>query len=192
MKIIKTKLVPPSLNIFAVGCILSILLGVFFHFFYNLSGNAFLIGLFFPVNESIWEHLKLVLVPITIFALVYSLLIYKKQKHMLNNFWYYLSNCIIISMIIIPISHYTYKTIFKTVPDFVNILIYIISIIISFYYLYKKISMEYIYPSSKNKNSTGILTITILYLVFIIFTIYPPKLELFRDPITDTFGIYLL
>ena len=191
MKIIKTKLATPSLTIFVIGCIITIILGVLAHFAYDISSNSFLIGLFFPVNESIWEHLKLVLVPITTFALVYSF-IYRKQKQRLNNFWYYILISIIISMIIIPISHYTYKALFKTVPDYINILIYIISIIISFYYLYRKIYTEYINPSSKNNNPTGILTITILYLVFIIFTIYPPKLELFRDPITNTFGIYLL
>lgn len=191
MKIIITTPYAPSLVIFIVSCIVTILFGIFAHFAYDISGNSFLVGLFFPVNESICEHLKLVLLPITIFALTYSF-IYRKQKHMLNNFWYYIANCIIISMLIIPISHYTYKAIFNTVPDFVNILIYIISIIISFYYLYTKIYMEYINPSSKNNNSNGILTISILYLVFIVFTIYPPKLELFRDPITDTFGIYLL
>ena len=85
MKIIRTKLVPPALKIFIVGCILSILLGIFFHFIYDLSGNSFLIGLFFPINESIWEHLKLVLVPITMFALIYSF-IYRKKTDMLNNF----------------------------------------------------------------------------------------------------------
>jgi len=191
MKIIKTKLTTTPSVIFVIGCIVTILLGVLSHFAYDISGNSFLFGLFFPVNESIWEHLKLALVPLTIFAITYSF-IYTKQKHMLNNFWYYIASSIIISMLLIPVSHYTYKLIFKVVPDFVNVLIYIISIIISFYYLYRKLSMEYINSSSKNKNSTGILRITILYLLFIIFTIYPPKLELFRDPVTNTFGIYLL
>lgn len=191
MKIIKTRLMPPSITTFVIGCVGTIILGIIFHFAYDISSNSFIIGLFFPVNESIWEHLKLVLAPITIFALIYSS-IYTNQKHILNNFWYYIAISIIISTIIIPLSHYAYKSIFKTIPDFINIIIYIISIIISFYYLYRKISLEYIYPNSENKNSTGILTITILYLVFIAFTIYPPKLELFRDPITDTFGIYLL
>ena len=191
MKIIISKLISPSTTLFVICCIITIILGVLAHFAYDISSNSFLIGLFFPVNESIWEHLKLVLVPICIFALTYSF-IYIKEKHMLNNFWYYISNSIVLSMVIIPISHYTYKAVFKTVPDYINILIYIISIIISFYYLYKKVTYEYINPSSNNQNSTGILTITILYLVFIIFTIYPPKLELFRDPVTSTFGIYLL
>ena len=129
--------------------------------------------------------------PITILGIFYSVL-HRKNSYMINNFWYYISTSILISMLIIPIAHYSYKAIFKVVPDFVNIIIYIISIIISFYYLYKNVSNEYIYPSSKNKNSTGILILTILFLIFIIFTIYPPRLEFFRDPINDTFGIYLL
>ena len=191
MKFINTNNIKLSLKFFIICCIATILLGVLAHFAYDVLANSFLVGLFFPVNESIWEHLKLVLVPFTIFGLIYSF-IFKNIKSITNNFWYYIATTIIISMLIIPISHYTYKGIFKAVPDFVNILIYIISIIISFYYLYKKISMEYISPSPKNKNSTGILVICILYLLFIIFTIYPPKLELFRDPITNTFGIYLL
>lgn len=181
----------PTLKSFTLWSIFTIILGVIFHFIYDLSSNSFLIGLFFPINESIWEHLKLVLLPITIFGIIYSY-IHKENSNIINNFWYYISMSVILSMLIIPISHYTYKFIFKSVPDFINIIIYILSIIISFYYLYKNVSNEYINPSSKNKNSTGIILITILFLTFIIFTIYPPRLELFRDPINDTFGIYLL
>lgn len=191
MKIIKAECIKHSLKIFIISCIGTILLGIFAHFAYNISTNSFLIGLFFPVNESIWEHLKLVLVPFTIFGITYSFIL-KNIKSTLNNFWYYIATAIIISMLIIPISHYTYKIIFKTVPDFVNIIIYIVSMIISFYYLYRKLSMEHTSPNLKSKNPTGILIITILYLLFIIFTIYPPKLELFKDPITETFGIYSL
>ena len=190
MKIIKTKPSTPITS-FIIWCIFTILLGVFFHFIYDLLNRPFLIGLFFPVNESIWEHLKLVILPFTIFGIIYSFITRKKQLS-LNNFWYYLSISIIISMVIIPTLHYTYRSIFKTVPDFVNIIIYILSIIISFYYIYTNMKKEYIHVSSKNKNPTGILIIISLFLLFIVFTIYPPKLELFRDPITNTFGIYLL
>lgn len=180
----------PTLKSFTLWSIFTIILGVFFHFIYDLSNNSFLLGLFFPVNESIWEHLKLVLLPITIFGVIYSY-IYKKENT-INNFWYYIAISIILSMLIISISHYTYKFIFKSVPDFINIIIYVLSIIISFYYLYKKVEKEYINPNSKNKNSTGIIILTMLFLIFIFFTIYPPRLELFRDPINNTFGIYLL
>lgn len=35
-------------------------------FLYGLSGEFFLVGLLAPVNESVWEHLKLALWPTTL------------------------------------------------------------------------------------------------------------------------------
>ena len=40
--------------------------GAAFHFLYGLSGGALLVGLLAPVNESVWEHLKLALWPQTL------------------------------------------------------------------------------------------------------------------------------
>ena len=37
------------------------LAGTLIHFLYGLSGEFFLVGLLAPVNESVWEHLKLAL-----------------------------------------------------------------------------------------------------------------------------------
>jgi hypothetical protein len=42
------------------------LLGALFHNMYEWSGNNTIVGLFFPVNESVWEHLKLVFYPVLI------------------------------------------------------------------------------------------------------------------------------
>lgn len=181
----------PSAKLFTISCIISIILGILFHFIYNFLNKPFIIGLFFPVNESVWEHLKLVLVPITLFGIVYSI-IYQKTNYTLTNFWYHTGMAIIISMVIITTTHYLYLLIFKNVPPFFDIGLYIVSIIISFYYIYTNMKKEYISLNNNNKNSTGILAIITLFLFFIIFTIYPPRLELFKDPITNTFGIYLL
>lgn len=40
--------------------------GSLWHFVYEWSGETWLVGLFFPVNESTWEHMKLVFFPIAI------------------------------------------------------------------------------------------------------------------------------
>jgi hypothetical protein len=37
--------------------------GVFLHFTFELSGKNYFVALFSPVNESIWEHLKLLFFP---------------------------------------------------------------------------------------------------------------------------------
>ena len=49
--------------------IIASILGVIFHFLYNWTGQIRFIGFFVPVNESIWEHLKLIFYPITIVSL---------------------------------------------------------------------------------------------------------------------------
>lgn len=47
-----------------VGVPVLFLAGTLLHFLYGLSGEFFLVGLLAPVNESVWEHLKLALWPI--------------------------------------------------------------------------------------------------------------------------------
>lgn len=183
----------PSTKLFVIACIATILLGVILHFAYDFLSKSFIIGLFTPVNESIWEHLKLVLIPLTSFAIVYTL-IYRKKEDIKYNFWYYLTKSIILGMTIIVIVHYGYKFIFKDVPGFINILIYIIAMIIAFYKIYMNMlsQSKNIDKSIVNRNRIGIITLIFLYMLFIVFTIYPPQLELFRDPINNTFGIFLL
>lgn len=41
------------------------LTGSLLHFAYELSGKNILIALIAPVNESVWEHSKMVLWPVT-------------------------------------------------------------------------------------------------------------------------------
>ena len=50
-------------KITGVGILWTIVLGTLSHFFYQWSHENILIGLFSPVNESVWEHLKLLFFP---------------------------------------------------------------------------------------------------------------------------------
>ena len=50
-------------KITGLGILWTIVLGTLSHFFYQWSHENILIGLFSPVNESVWEHLKLLFFP---------------------------------------------------------------------------------------------------------------------------------
>lgn len=50
--------------------VVAFLLGTILHFVYDWTGGNQIVGLFCPVNESIWEHLKLILYPVLILWLV--------------------------------------------------------------------------------------------------------------------------
>lgn len=55
-----------SFKVFTViGILFTMILGSLSHFFYGWSGDFFLVGLFSPVNESVWEHLKSAVLPCT-------------------------------------------------------------------------------------------------------------------------------
>lgn len=62
-------------KITGIGILWTLVLGTLSHFFYQWSHESMLVGLFSPVNESVWEHLKLLFFP----ALAYMLI---EQKAM--------------------------------------------------------------------------------------------------------------
>lgn len=66
------------IGFFVVG-----ILGTLFHFVYDWSGQLWLVGLFAPVNESTWEHMKLLFVPMLIYIMLGNLYI-KRQEFMLS------------------------------------------------------------------------------------------------------------
>lgn len=59
-----------------IGFFFISILGTLSHFFYQWSGENPMIGLFAPVNESTWEHMKLLFFP----AVLYLILTYKKNS----------------------------------------------------------------------------------------------------------------
>ena len=48
------------IKVFVIMTILVLISGVLLHFAYEWSGNNPLVGAFSAVNESTWEHLKLI------------------------------------------------------------------------------------------------------------------------------------
>jgi hypothetical protein len=52
-----------------IGAFVAIVAGVMLHFAYDWSGGSRVVAAFAPVNESVWEHLKLVVVPVTLLGL---------------------------------------------------------------------------------------------------------------------------
>ena len=171
---------------FALSTIFSIILGIFIHFIYNILHKPFILGLFVPINESVFEHLKLVLIPLTVFGIIYSFVYGKKENN--KNIWNYISIAVILSMIFIPLMHYLYIAIIKNTSTIFDIVLYILSVIFSYIYIYIKNEKD----NEKDENKRGILLILLLYFIFVVFTICPPRVELFKDPINNTYGIFWL
>lgn len=156
------------------GIIFVSVLGTLLHFAYTLSGNNFIVGLFTPINESIWEHTKLLFFPM----LIYSLYQHRKIK---DNYPCVLSAMILGALsgvLLIIILFYTYSGIIGFNIAFADIAIFYISVIASFYIAYKSTLSCKI---DKYNVALQILSI-VLVCLFITFTLYPPDIPLFINP----------
>ena len=86
------------------GFLFTSIFGTFLHFLFDLSGQSMIAALFSAVNESIWEHMKLIYYPMFLFALIENRFGRKKYKH----FWCIKLMGILLGLLLIPVIYYTY------------------------------------------------------------------------------------
>lgn len=153
-----------------------------FHFAYELFPNT-LFAILFPVNESIFEHIKLIFTTFILYGVIDYLLI-RKFKLSQNNFFTNLLmsalTCIIVFLIIwLPIYYKIGENMFIT------FLILFITIIIS------QVISYYILKSKNNQllNYISIAFTIIIMITFAYLTYYPLYHEFFFDPMAEKYGI---
>ena len=163
------------------GIIFVIITGTVSHFVYEWSGKNFILGFFFPVNESTWEHMKLLFWPLFLFAVVQRLF-FKDQE----NYWYVKLAEILLGLMLIPVLFYTYNGAFGKSPDWINIAIFYITALLVFlfeWWAFKKDWLPCKYPR------LAFAAICLIGLLFVVFTFAPPQVPLFQDPLTGTYGV---
>lgn len=161
----------------------SLILGTLLHFTYEWSGENLFIGSFSAVNESVWEHLKLVFYPMLIAAIVEYFFV----KDVSNNYIEAKTIGIFTAICFIIVSFFTYSGIIGTSIIVIDILIFIISIILGEYVAYRLMKREN--ESTVTTECLSIIILVFLLLCFIIFTYLPPEVNLFRDVTTGIYGI---
>ena len=96
MKLLKEKIL--SVFIIFMICFLA-------HFMYTWFPN-FLFSIFFPVNESIWEHLKMLFTSIIIYGF-FEYIFLKKKNYLVNLFLTSSLSIPIFLALYLPIYHFT-------------------------------------------------------------------------------------
>lgn len=158
-----------------ISYLLACALGTLFHFVYEWSGSNPFLGLFFPVNESVWEHLKLLFYPImAVSAAEYCILEKKYFNFLCTKFF-----SALLGMVLTIVLFYTYSGVYGKNVDAVNILIYFLSMGISYIYSFHMLSSRKLYSVPPFVCWSGICA---MILLFAVFTIYPPGIGLFLSP----------
>ena len=170
------------LKLEAIGFIFTSVLGTLMHFFYEWSGNNTFVGLFCPVNESPYEHLKLLFFPFLIWTFVENI---KLSNNKFNIFTSKLIG-ILLGMYVTLSVFYIFEGATGKTVDAVNIASFFIGVLIAYIISY------IITVSSKGKgiiNGISFAMLIIIGISFIFFTFYPVKIPLFMDPQKLTYGI---
>lgn len=168
-----------------VGFAVTSLGGTLLHFLYEWLGEAVWIAPFSGVNESTWEHMKLLFWPMFIFALVQSLF-FRDRK----DFWSIKLRGILAGLVLIPVLFYTYNGVIGHSPDWINIAIFFVSAAAAYLYemkLFGRTDGEG--ADGRGRLSPHLAVLCLIGVLFIIFTFKTPEIGIFKDPIGGTYGI---
>jgi len=178
-----TRVVNRSVLVYeVVGALFIIILGSALHFTFELSDGNPLVGTFSAVNESVWEHLKLVFWP----ALLFILIEYIPLKKKTDNFAAAKTVGVYLAVVIIPIVFYSYTAITGESIFLIDISTFVVAVIIGQISSYKLLTHEKL---SESLNIISLVLLILLGIAFLLFTFYPPNLQPFQDPVTGKYGI---
>lgn len=161
------------------------LLGSLLHFAYSWSGENPTVGAFTAVNESTWEHMKLLFFPMFLFSL-FEWRFFTGVPGFLR-----IKLCgTLLGLLLIPVLFYTYNGMFGKSPDFINIAIFFLAALAAF--VYEGWQLVRVTEGDAEGGSSPALSLSVFFLLavlFVLFTFFPPAIPLFRDPLDGGYGI---
>ena len=155
--------------------------GTILHFLYEWLGEAVWIAPISGVNESTWEHMKLLFVPMFLFAIVQSFFFRDR-----TDFWCTKARGILLGLGLIPVLFYTYNGAIGKSPDWLNIVIFFVAAATAYLYEARLFAADTPCWGSKKR---ALFLLSLLALLFVVFTFAPPTLGIFQDPLTGGYGI---
>lgn len=156
-----------------IGVIFVLITGTLSHFIYGWTENNFIIGLFVPINESTWEHMKLLFFPM----LLYSFIIapkFKGNKCIASSLY----AGILLGTFLIPVVFYTYTGIIGYNIFILDLLTFALCVLSAFY-----VACRLALSCAMQKYKIllcGLIFVT--FLCFLLFTYLPPSIGLFAIP----------
>lgn len=161
------------------GFIFTAVTGTLLHFLFDWTGGNVAVALFSAVNESIWEHLKLLFYPMTVFAVV-EYFVWGKDC---EAFWCVKTAGILLGLVLIPAIYYTYTGVLGVQADWFNITIFFLVAAVVFWVETKLFGRK-----CACRGGWALAAVVLIAVVFTVLTFVPPHIPLFQDPVTGTYG----
>ena len=165
------------------GFLFTGVLGTLLHFVYEWSGGSALAAWFSAVNESTWEHMKLLFVPLFLFSLVQVCLLGRNYP----NLPAVRALSALAGIVLIPVLFYTYTGVLGFHVVWADIAVFFLADLGAFpldFCLLRRGKL-----SSRWMQLLGLAVLWGLAFCFVWCTFRPPRLALWRDPVTGLYGI---
>ena len=163
------------------GFAVTSLSGTLLHFLYEWTGQSTWAAPFSGVNESTWEHMKLLYFPMFIYGLIQGR--YFRDR---KDFWCVKLIGMVVGLTTIPVLFYTYNGAFGKSPDWINIAIFFIAAAIAYLLENHLYNIRII---RCGRSTLAFVTMCLIGMCFIVFTFAPPHIPLFMDPQSGAYGI---
>lgn len=170
-----------ALIVCGVGLGFSLAVGSLSHFFYEWSGGSTAAGIFFPVNESVWEHMKLVFFPFLVYFATALPLAPTLSNRVFGAF-----SATFVAAGFIPAVFYTYTAFTGRAILAVDITVYCAGVFLGFAVAYSAFTRP---RSSAALCAAGALGLVFIAACYFTLTAFAPDFFLFVDPRNGKFGL---
>ena len=153
-----------------------ILAGTLLHFLYDWSGQTLPAGFFAAINESTWEHMKLLFWPALGFLMVEYLVFGEQYPHFLVA----KAAALVLALGIIPAVYYFLRWTFGGTPGWINVLIFVLAALVLAAGSCRFLARGRLFGGGWCL--LGGMVLWGLAMAFVLFSMDPPDLLLFVDP----------
>lgn len=158
-------------------------LGTLLHFCYGWSGENPIVGAFSAVNESVWEHMKLLFVP----AFLEFFLHAATLGRVYPNLPAARAVAVLTGLAVIPVGFYTYTGICGTHVLWADIALFLGAAALAFLVEFRLLRRGRF--SGLWQQVAGLLALWALAFVFVWCTFHPPQIPLWQDAVTGRYGM---
>lgn len=168
------------LILFLLSFFVLTIFGSLAHFTHGWFKKGILLHIFSALNESTWEHMKMLVAPTILVGILQYVFLDKGYINFFNSILILL----ITELVTMPLLYETLKRLVKKVPFPITILIFFLSIIFGLISEYLILTNGVVILPEVWSLVLGLLVVSL----FGIFSYYPPRMFLFKDPITKRYG----
>lgn len=156
-----------------LGLLFVLAVGNLLHFVYDWTGQSPVVGALAAVNESVWEHMKLLTTPWVLWSIAELVAVGRSGL---------LAGLAAISMLF-----YTYQGVLGRDLMWLDIAIFQIAVLLGFWVSWTVLRRRAL--AAPLWQVAGGAVLAAVWAVFIVWTFAPPELPLFVDPETGLRGI---